>query len=328
MRAYPSMVRHWRSCKWKRGAKVFSPARGAGGGKEACEKGAGSLREAAPRAAAIAESLPEGSPARSEVHLLVAELASLQAQLEQAASEGPPETFDIGDDASEWSESHDLQPSGGIKGGGKGLPSTPPIAPRWRTDGSGRWQKGKGDAGKGARVYVAASVQQRPSAPRAPAAITATPPRAGGPPSAGAEAPVAAAASTSTPPAPTGGRGSGGGAAGGDDGGAGDEQPSKFRRGQEDEASAEAAAAVQDSRNAIELYHQQAAGVAAGFNTPAGVQLAAQQHAQHVAQVAAAAIEQGVQPITCDGQDLIMLGPDDLRRWVQDNLGDAGQVYW
>ncbi len=48
------------------GAEVFSPARGSDGGKEACEKAAGSLREAAPRAAAIAESLPEGSITRQE----------------------------------------------------------------------------------------------------------------------------------------------------------------------------------------------------------------------------------------------------------------------
>ncbi len=121
------------------GAEVFSPARGADGGKEACERAAGSLREAAPRVAAIAESLPEGSPARSEVHLLVAEVSSLQAQLEQAASGGHPETFDIGDDASEWSESHDLQPSWGIKDGGKGPPSTPPRRAAQRRRGSANW---------------------------------------------------------------------------------------------------------------------------------------------------------------------------------------------
>jgi hypothetical protein len=310
------------------GAEVFSPARGGDGGKVACEKAADSLREAAPRAAAIAESLPEGSHVRSEVHLLVAELASLQAQLELAASERPPESFDIGDDASAWSESHDLPQAEDAKGGGKGAPSTPSTVARWSADGNGRWQKGKGDAGKGARVYVAASGQRHPPAPRAPADITATPPRAGGPPSAGAAAPGTAEASASTQHAPTGGRGSGGGAGGGGNGGAGDEKPSKFLRGQGPEASAEAAAAAQDAKNAIELYHQQAAGVAAGFNTPAGVQLAAQQHAQHVAQVVAAATERGVQPITRDGEDLIMLGPDDLRRWVQDNLADAGLVYW
>ncbi len=100
----------------------------------------------------------------------------------------------------------------------------------------------------------------------------------------------------------------------------------KLRKGQNSSDSEEVAAAVLQTRSAVELYQQQAAGAAAGFNTPSGVHLAAQQHARHVAEVVNLATEQGVQPLTDDGLDLIMLGPDELREWARDHL--SGGPCW
>ncbi len=85
---------------------------------------------------------------------------------------------------------------------------------------------------------------------------------------------------------------------------------------------------MQNAKKALDLYQQQVAGVAAGFGTPCGVQPAGQRHAQHVAQVVALATDQGVQAITDDGQDLIMLGPEDLREWVRSHVADAAEAYW
>ncbi len=52
--------------------------------------------------------------------------------------------------------------------------------------------------------------------------------------------------------------------------------------------------------------------------------MAAQLHASHVAEVVALATDRGVQPLTADGLDLIMLGPEDLRAWVKVNLPSEG----
>ncbi len=314
------------------------------------------MRNAAPRAAALAESLPEGSPARGEANLLLAELASLQAQLEQAAAataEGAYEAYNIWDQESAWSESHELEAHDADLGGDTGQPSAPRTAPGWRPDGAGRWQKGKGrhdGAGAGTAAATAAAAPatsaERAAAgggkgtlaqgaegsatsahsPLATTAVTATPPRApscnpaGSGPLAAAEGPPMQAA------VGAGVRDQASGAAIGGRRGDGGEQQAKLRRAQEEADSAEAAAAVQNTRNALELQRQQAAGLAAGFGTPEGMQLAAQQYAQHVAKVVAAAIERGIQPITPEGEELIMLAPEDLREWERKHLGE--QPYW
>ncbi len=304
------------------GAELLSPSRATGGGREACGKAAGSLRDAAPRAIALAQSLPEGSAARGEANLLLADLASLQAQLEQAARDDDgPETFDIGDCASEWSESHELEASGAAIEGGMAEPSKPPSPPRWKAEGHGRWQNGKGRSGpadsasgKGTSDRGAAdglSAPPPPGAPTAPTETSASAPRQ----ESGEQQPPRVIRMD--------------GNAGSSDGGAGgDERAAKHRRGQGEAESAEAAAAAQDACNARELLQQHAAGVAAGFGTPNGVRLAAQQHAKHVDKVVALATEHGVQPVTSDGQDLIMLGPEELRNWAKQHLAGKAEAWW
>ncbi len=305
-------------------AELFSPGHRGGEGRAACDRAAGGLRNAAPRAAALAESLPEGSAARHEANLLLAHLANLQAELELAAEEGTrPEAFDIAGDASEdaWSESHDLPAAGMGQGAGADDPATPRRPPRWQVDGFGRWNKGKGkhgapsaEGGKGnaAPSLGAAAHQPQGEAGAAPAAAAALQGAAATPPT--AQAPVVLRDGL-------GAEGTGDVA---EDGGP---QSAKHRRGQQQCDSAEAEAAMQNAKNAAELYQQQAAGMAAGFNTPAGVQLAAQQHARRVAEVAAKAIDLGIQPLTADGQDLIMLGPDDLRSWAAEHLKEHA-AWW
>ncbi len=298
-------------------AEIASPAHRGGESRAACDRAAGGLRSAAPRAAALAESLPEGSPARDEANLLLTHLANLQAELELAAEGGAgPEAYNIADDASEteWSESHDLAPAGAGQGAGQGNPATPPRPPKWQAEGFGRWNKGKGK--HNAPPSPSAAVQQPQSAAEAAASAatasqgaTATPPRA-----------TQLTAGAAHPPVVL--RDDLGAASAGDGAGDGSSQRAKHRRGQQQHDSAEAAAAVQNTRNAVELYQQQAAGVAAGFNTPAGVQLAGRQHAQRVAAITAKATELGVQPLTEDGQDLIIFGPGDLRSWAEKHLKD------
>ncbi len=290
------------------GAELVSPSRAAAGGREACDRAAASLRSTAPRAVALVQSLPEDSAARSEANLLLADLASLQAQLERAAQEeGRPEKFDIADGASEWSESHELGTSDAADHDGAGRASNVANPPRWRAEGHGRWQSGKGrleaadlSAGKGPAGCGAACGQPAPPQAMAQSAPTETPPRII----------------------------RGEGRTCGDGGACGDERDAKLRRGQEEADSAGAAAAAQDSINALELLQQHAAGAAAGFGTPCGVRLAAQQHARHVERVVSLATEQGVQPVTEDGQDLIVLGPDDLRTWARKHLSGKTEAWW
>ncbi len=95
----------------------------------------------------------------------------------------------------------------------------------------------------------------------------------------------------------------------------------KHRRGQAAEDTADAYGATQDTRRALQLrQQQQAAAAAGGFGTEAAVQMAAQLHAQHVAQIVNAAMAQGVQPLTPMGEELIMLGPQELAAWADENL--------
>ncbi len=68
------------------------------------------------------------------------------------------------------------------------------------------------------------------------------------------------------------------------------------------------------------MLEQEAAAAAGAWGSEAAVQAAGQLHAKHVNQVVAAAIAQGVQPITDDGQELIMLGPQELAAWAEAHL--------
>ncbi len=306
------------------GAEYFSPARGGDASRAACGRAAGGLRDAAPAALALADSLPEGSIAREQANALLAQLSALQSDLEQAASgDGGPEAFDISDEVSDWSESHDLGQRGGPRSPAEDAECATAV-PTWRTSGHGRWQKGNGRQDGDGGTYAG-----KGSGNEGGEGGTASPP----PPTvlagpSGAVAETArlrtGAASSSAAPATGGGKGGGGAEAG-------DAAPpaNKSRRGQSPTDSAEAAAAVGATRGALEVLRQQAAGAAAGFNTPAGVELAAQLHTRQVAEVVTLATAQGVQPITEDGQDLIMLGPEELRGWARLHLkGDEGAQYW
>ncbi len=296
------------------GAQVRGAGEDAQGNRETCSRVAGGLRSAAPRALALVDKLPEGSDARGVASQLAAELVALQAQLEHAAQNaGQPEVYDIGDGgASDWSESHDLGRAGGSRGGEAGAAAPPPpppsAQPGWNSEGHGRWQKGRGrldpngaGGGKGELPQTTAS-----SAPPTPG-----PPLGGQPQGAAAPSPAACAADANTTDR--------------DGRGAADDQPaSKHRRCNGDADAAETEAAAQDARNAQRLRQQQAAVAAAGFGTADGVQMAAQLHASHVAEVVALATDRGVQPLTADGLDLIMLGPEDLRAWVRNHLPGEG----
>ncbi len=317
------------------GADIYGADREPAGSKQVCQRAAGGLRQAAPRAVALAESLPEGSQAREEANLLLAHLSKLQQELDAAAGQNVPESFTIGDDGSgsEWSESHDLGASDGAGRSGGERGATDSGQPGWRASGHGRWQKGAGPhgaaskgGGKGALVYSAAGGPVAAPGPLGPAGAASS--------AAGGLQPGEGTSAQQQPqrlpqqPSPAAGAAGGGGAEAGNGTPAGqgaaaetdnDGPPAaKHGKGQQSSDSDEVAAAA--------LYQQQAAGAAAGFNTPSGIKLAAQQHARHVAEVVNLATEQGVQPLTDDGLDLIMLGPDELREWARSHL--SGGSYW
>ncbi len=296
------------------GAEVANPPRAADEGREACGKAAGDLREAAPRAIALLESLPEGSPARGEASALVDKLAELQARLEEAAraSGGAgPETFDIGD--GEWSEGDDVGPEGGDGIGGRNAQGPTARAARWNADVHGKWKKGSAPR-VGGKGLAACGAEGGPRGPTSGSNL------------AGTQAGTEVQSQGKGPPTPAKDQGDGGGNGGGGRTRQGDDgQPAcKHLRAQGEAGASEPAAAARDAQRAAELYRQQAEGAAAGFGTPAGVQLAANQHTKHVAEVVQLAMEQGVQPVTAEGADLIMLGPEELRKWVQDNLANGG----
>ncbi len=284
------------------GAEAPSVARMAEEGKAACGRAAGGLRSAAPRALALVESLPEGSPARGEANLLLSQLADLQRDLEMAArAEAGPEAYDIADAASdsEWSESHDVAEGRAAAHGGGGDPGETAT---WQAESFGRWQR--------AKAQQPASQQGKGGGGK-----TGTP--VGGKASATASAEDGAALQG---PAAHAGNGTTAGPQCGDEG---DERAPKHRRGQGDADNASAAAAASDARRAAELYQQQSLAQAAGFATEAAQQLAGQLHARRVAEVVALAIAQKVQPLTEDGQDLIMLGPEELAAWENKHLRPA-----
>ncbi len=293
------------------GAEICAPKRGGG---ELCARLAGGMRDTvAPNVAALAAALPADSEASRQMAILVGHLEGMQRELEaQVVVEeagGGHQTYNIADDGygdglsdagsgTEWSESHEIGDGGGGGGTGGDGGAGSAEAPTWRPRGHGRWNKvaeddmvvdDRGDAGGGGQGSAAAagSGGVAGTQPAAAAAAAAT--------AAAAAAPTPATPVAGTPLEP----------ADGDD----DGRPNKARRGQGADDTADAHNAVRATALQCE---QQAA-----------IQAAGQMHAQRVAGVVAEAIRQGVQPITEDGEDLIMLDPQGLAKWANSHLTGA-----
>ncbi len=278
------------------GALAPSARRGGAGGA-VCAQVASGLRETvAPSVNALAATIPEGTAARSQLEALMGHLTRMQQQLEgatdgevkQQAPPPPHEAFNIADGErsdAEWSESHELGDASAPTAAANGISGNSSVADgHWQAKGHGRWGKGAGDAMGTGAGGTGDGGERRPTARRIVD---------------GEQAAVA-----------HGERGSDA---------EGDPRAAKHRRGQAAEDSADAAAAVQETRNAVEIRTQQAAAANA-----AALQLAGQQYAQRVSEVTRRAIERGIQPITEQGQDLIMLGPSELDAWVATHLGGEG----
>ncbi len=295
-------------------------------GSAICARLAGGMREkVAPSVAALAATLGEGTEAHGQLNILMAQLEGMQSELEKhaCADAGDHEEFDIGDgddrSDAEWSEGQDLDDEDDDMHVAPATPRGPQEQPRWRSKGHGRWNKDGGGAagrdgdGKGKAEPTTVSPtahtaqQAAHSAPECNA--TDTPPRAQAGAGSGTSAPVATAtqmgrAESARPVQEDG-----------------DATSSKHRRGQAPEDTADALAAARNTSRAIELMqHQQRASSAGSFGSEAAVQAAAELHKRNVAQVVSTAIAQGVQPLTADGEELIMLGPQALSEWAAQHL--------
>ncbi len=280
-----------------------------GVGREACVQVCGGLRDAAPRFATVLAAIPEGDPAKDLAKSLVEHLHSLQARLQSATDEAgrAHEAFNIGDgDAHDewdaWSESHDLagdQPQR-----------------RWRPAGHGRYQPAEAAAGGGTSAERAngAAAAAAPTAAAAAADITSKAAVGGAIEELRRRANDGTARDSAPLPLRTDADVDGG------------EPRCKHRRGQDPSESGQAEAAVQDTRRALELHRDQAVMVAAGATSEDFIRLAAEQHARRLEAVVNAALNRGVQPIADDGQDLQMLAPEDLKKWVATHLGE--DPYW
>ncbi len=288
---------------------------------------AGGMRDTvAPNVAALAAALPEGSEASHQVALLMAHLEGMQHELEQRATEegkeGGHEEYDIADggdddgrsdDDYEWSESHELDVAHGgdpMEDDGRGDADG---NRRWQSKGHGRWNKaelhtrredgmGKGDNMHTATAAAAASTTTATTATAAPPPFPATgngiTPKGAG---CGKGAPITTPPRAAAVPAMA----------------SDDERPHKHRKGQVAEDTVEA----QNAAMATGLMLEQKAAAAAGaWGSEAAVQAAGQLHAKHVNQVVAAAIAQNVQPLTDNGDELIMLGPQELAEWAETHL--------
>ncbi len=297
------------------------------------------------------ESLPEGSPARGEANLLLAQLAQLQEELERAAeADASPEQYDIADGASEWSESHDLGPSGLGTAHSASQANPPPPTAAWQASGHGRWQKGKGQrdldkpgGGKGSAGGIAAAATATPPAP-APAATTplvapqsATAAAAAAPVAPAAAAAAAAAAEGAPRPLAAAAANAGAAAATNRIPSGGDGPTGETEEGEP--ASRQKPPRAAGYRLGRRLFCGPADQERAGtVPTPGGRRRGWLQHSQRSAPGCTTACATcrtggradhgggGVQPITDEGLDLIMLGPDDLRGWAQSHL-DGGS-YW
>ncbi len=328
------------------GAEVSSTRKGRGG-EVLCARLADGMRgTVAPNVAALAAQLDEGSEAHRQICLLMGHLQGLQSELEAHAGGGQEDidhhqSFNIaeGDTRSEedwqWSETDEHGDGHGTASEddamGHPMDSAAPM-PTWKPEGHGRWgkdgprtstrgpQAGKGVGSADGPTNAqgdGAAAEGRRDAPATGAHAgthgTAACVRAESEAARDGEHAhqAAAAASGSTTSTHYAGKGR-------DTPNDDDARPNKSRRGQASEDSVDAMAAVQNTVRAVELQQSQRAAAEAGsFGTEAAVQAAAQVHAREVARITAAAIDQGVQPVTGEGEDLIMLGPQALAQWAE-----------
>ncbi len=314
-------------------------ARRGHGAAEVCSELAGGMRSAiAPRVAALAAKLDDGSEAQEQFNLLVAQLEGLQGKLERHAHDGYSghEEYWIADDRSEeaWSESHDL-PGGNTREAGDTATAsgarTHAGTHKWTSKGHGRWNK---DGHGGARRTGKGTGQSgEPATTAAPAAM--------GTGTAGhGEATETARPTDTRADGCSASRAAGAGAsqhrsgAGGHNRGRGGREddvappPNKLHKGQSATEPSDACGSNDDDSRARELMQaQQEAAAAGNFGSQAAIQAAAQLHSQNVDKVTKAAVNQGVNPITATGDELIMLGPQELAQWAKDNL-DGDKCQW
>ncbi len=287
---------------------------------EVCSQLAGGMRQSiAPRVAALASKLADGSEAQEQFNLLVAQLEGLQGRLDQHANDGGRghEEYDIADEPSEaeWSESHDL-PSCGAHGGqtGDANPGDRVGLPRWKSKGHGRWNK-DGDSHARRTGKGTGHVDASPAA-AAPAAMDTD-----------ASSDHAAATETGAARPKPGAGGSSRGRGGREDESA--PPPNKLHKGQATSTPSDARATTDDNSRAMELMQAQQGAAAAGeFGSQAAIQAAAQLHSRNVDRISKAAISQGVQPLTATGEELIALGPQELAQWADANLDSAKGQWW
>ncbi len=331
------------------GAEVGSTRRGRGG-EVLCARLADGMRgTVAPNVAALAAQLDEGSEAHRQVCLLMGHLQGLQNELEAHASGDQEDndhhqSFNIADDDTrseddwQWSETcghgngHDTESEDDAMGSSVECAAPAPV---WKPEGHGRWgkdgprtsrqgpQAGKGVGSASAPAdaegsSAAAGDRREAPKPGTQADTRSTAANA----SVGSETTrneghahqAAAAASGRTTSTHCAGKGR-------DTSNDDEARPNKSRRGQASEDSIDAMSAVRDTARAVELQQSQRAAAEAGpFGTEAAVQAAAQVHAREVARITEAAVNQGVQPVTEEGDDLIMLGPQALAQWAEANL--------
>ncbi len=292
-----------------------------GTGNETCALVSdGLLRQVAPEITALAETLPDGSEARARIDLLTSQLAAMQQDLAKAArGNGAREEFDIGldddqadegisdgdDDCADGDESYD----GGWQG-------------PWRPRGHGRWSR---DTGRSTSSGGANATETAGASSAAPGTAGLAAAGAGAAAAGAAEGAARQLHQVQQPPQHQQLR-QGTRAAQSDRRDVdGDGQPSaKSRRAQTEEDTDEARRAEADAREGLRLMQQQAEVQAAGaFGSEQAAQGAGQIHAARVAAVVAKAIGQGVQPMSETGEDLIMLSPEELSKWVADNLTAA-----
>ncbi len=331
------------------GAEVSSARRGRGG-EVLCARLADGMRgTVAPNVAALAAQLDEGSEAHRQVCLLMGHLQGLQSELEAHAGGDQEDvnhhqSFDIADDDVhseqdwQWSETHGLgdEQDDAMEEETMGHPTGSGAAtPMWKPEGHGRWgkdgprntrqgpQAGKGVGCSGSPAdtqdgEAAADGRRGTSEAQAHAANRSV--ATGVCTEGGMRRQESADQAAATP---AGRNASTRGAEKGRETTSDEEsRPNKSRRGQASEDTADAISAVQNTARAVELLQDQKAAAEAGaFGTEAAVQAAAQVHAKEVARISAVAISRGVQPITEDGEDLIMLGPQALARWAEAYLG-------
>ncbi len=288
---------------------------------------AGGMRNTvAPNVATLAALLPEGSEASNQVAQLMAHLEGMQHELERHATEegkeGDCEEYDIADGGDDdgwrdddyaWSESHEIDaPPGDDRmqdvGGGDA-----DDAWRWQPKGHGRWNKAGPQAGRevgagnGGDPHTATAAAATGTATAATAAAPSCDPSVNGSGTKQGGVGSGKGAHVTTPPR----------AAAAPPAATEDERPHKHRKGQAAEDSLDA----KNAAMATGLMQEQRAAAAAGaWGSEEAVQAAGQLHARHVSKVVAAAIAQNIQPLTDDGDDLIMLGPQELAEWAAKHL--------